>query len=298
MWWWWSRRAVRDLRGRKVFLTGAASGIGKALAVRAAREGAVLHLTDVRADALTRVVAEIESGGGTVAFAEVADVSDHDAVRKLGQRLTRAHGAMDVVMNVAGISVWGTVRSLEHHQWRRVVDVNLMGPIHVIEALVPPMIDSGRGGHLVNVSSAAGLIGMPWHAAYSASKFGLRGVSEVLRFDLRRHGIGVSLVCPGAVATPLTDTIEVAGVDKESRSFRRAQAVFRRHAVTPERAADAILEGLRRGRYWIYTSTDVRLAHALQRYLPFAYSAVMRLMNWGANKALPSVDDARPASAA
>ena len=80
------------------------------------------------------------------------------------------------------------------------IDVNLIGPISVLECFVPPMIEAGRGGHLVNVSSAAGLFGLPWHAPYSASKFGLRGVSEVLRFDLRRHGIGVSLVCPGGGA--------------------------------------------------------------------------------------------------
>src|SRR3546814_20356221 len=92
---------------------------------------------------------------------------------------------MDIVMNIAGISSWGTVQSLEHSHWQRLVDVNLMGPIHVIETLVPPMIEAGRGGHLVNVSSAAGIIGMPWHAAYSASKFGIRGVSGS---DERRVG--------------------------------------------------------------------------------------------------------------
>jgi NAD(P)-dependent dehydrogenase (short-subunit alcohol dehydrogenase family) len=289
---------ISDLRGRKVFLTGAASGIGRAVALRAGRQGAVLHLTDLRAEALARVVEEIRAEGGTVAFAEPADVSDYDAVRRLGQRLTARHGPMHVVMNIAGIAVWGTVRSLEHHHWRRLVEVNLMGPIHVIETLVPPMIDSGGGGHLVNVASAAGIIGMPWHAAYSASKFGVRGVSEVLRFDLRRHGIGVSLVCPGAVATPLTDTVEVAGVDKSSRAFRRARAGFRKHAVTPEQAAAAILDGVCRGRYWIYTSNDVRLAHALQRYVPFAYDWLMRVMNWGANKVLPAVAEARRENAA
>ena len=78
-----------------------------------------------------------------------------------------------------------------------------MGPIHVIETFVPPMVAAGRGGHLVNVSSAAGLVALPWHAAYSASKYGLRGLSEVLRFDLARHRIGVSVVVPGAVKTPL-----------------------------------------------------------------------------------------------
>ena len=90
-----------------------------------------------------------------------------------------------------------------------------MGPIHVIETFVPPMVAAGRGGHLVNVSSAAGLVALPWHAAYSASKYGLRGLSEVLRFDLARHGIGVSVVVPGAVKTPLVHTVEIAGVDRD-----------------------------------------------------------------------------------
>ena len=81
------------------------------------------------------------------------------------------------------------------------------------------MIAAGRGGHVVNVSSAAGLFGLPWHAPYSAGKFGLRGVSEVLRFDLRRHGIGVSLVCPGAVKTPLVGTVTIVG--RRPRATRR-----------------------------------------------------------------------------
>lgn len=253
----------------------------------------MLHLTDVQVEALAAVADEVRAAGGSVASADPADVSDHDAVRRLGQELTAEHGPMDVVMNIAGISTWGTVRSLAHHQWRRSVEVNLMGPIHVIEALVPPMIEGGRGGHLVNVSSAAGLIGMPWHAAYSAGKFGVRGVSEVLRFDLRRHGIGVSLVCPGAVATPLTETVDIAGIDPSDRKLSRARARFRRHAATPEQAAAAIIDGVRRDRYWVYTSTDVRLAHALQRHVPFAYDWLMRAMNRGANMALPAVRQAR-----
>lgn len=258
----------------------------------------MLHLTDVRAEALAAVADEVRAAGGTVASAESADVSDYDAVRRLGQGLTAEHGPMDVVMNIAGISTWGTVRSLEHRQWRRLIDVNLMGPIHVIEALVPPMIEGGRGGHLVNVSSAAGILGMPWHAAYSASKFGVRGVSEVLRFDLRRHGIGVSLVCPGAIATPLTETVDIAGLDRTHPTLSRARARFRKHAATPEQAAAAILDGVRRDRYWVYTSTDIRLAHAAQRHFPFAYAWLMRAMNWGANTVLPDVERARRQDAA
>ncbi len=87
-----------------------------------------------------------------------------------------------------------------------------MGRIHGMECFIPEMIKAGRGGHLVNVSSAAGLFGLPFHAAYSASKFGLGGISEVLRFDLKRHGIGGSLVCPGGVNTGLVKTVEIRAV--------------------------------------------------------------------------------------
>ncbi len=235
-------RRLRDLDGLKVFITGAASGIGRATAEAVAAQGGHLVLTDLDADRLAATAAGITTSGGVVLLAEAADVSDHDAVRRLAHRVTDEHGPMDIVMNIAGISAWGTVSSLEHSTWRRQVEVNLMGPIHVIEELVPPMVEAGRGGHLVNVASAAGIIGMPCHAAYSASKFGLRGVSEVLRFDLARHGIGVSLVCPGAVHTPLTQTVRIDGVDTDSPRFRKAQARFHERAVSPEEAAHAILK--------------------------------------------------------
>src|SRR3954470_12277111 len=186
---------------------------------------------------------------------------------------------MDVVMNIAGVSAWGTVDQLTHEHWRSMVDINLMGPIHVTETFVPPMLAARKRGHLVNVSSAAGLVALPWHAAYSASKFGLRGLSEVLRFDLRKHRIGVSLVVPGGVDTGLTETIVIAGVDTTSRSFRRAQAGFRRRAVSPEQAAQSILRGVRRHRYWVYTSPDIRFVHALQRVFPPGYVALMRGFN-------------------
>ncbi len=162
-----------------------------------------------------------------------------------------------------------------------------MGPIHVLESFVPAMIAAGRGGHIVNISSAAGLIGIPWHAAYSASKFGVRGISEVLRFDLRRHGIGVSVVCPGAVDTGLTKTIEIAGIDTGGESFGRLRARFRRHAETPEHAAEAILRGIRRNRYLVYTSWDIRAIHEIKNKVEPLYVVIMRVINRLANRAMP-----------
>jgi NAD(P)-dependent dehydrogenase (short-subunit alcohol dehydrogenase family) len=284
-----------DWTGRQVLVTGAASGIGRATAVLAASRGAHLHLVDVAAAGLEETDRSIRASGGTVLTTQPLDVTDFEAVRAYAVAVTGEHGALDVVMNVAGISRWGTISGLENDDWRALVEVNLMGPVHVLETFVPPMVEAGRGGHVVNVSSAAGIIGMPWHAAYSASKFGLRGVSEVLRFDLARHGIGVSLVCPGGVDTGLTETIRIAGVDSTSKAFRRAQAGFRKRAVTPESAAASILKGVERDRYWVYTSLDIRAAHALQRLAPPAYVGLMHVFNRVANRVLPDVDLARAA---
>ncbi len=159
------------------------------------------------------------------------------------------------------------------------VDVNLMGPIHVIETFLPPMVAAGRGGHLVNVSSAAGIVALPWHAAYSASKYGLRGLSEVLRFDLARHRIGVSVVVPGAVKTGLVQTVQIAGVDREDPQVAKWVDRFGGHAISPEAAAEKILAGVRRNRYMIYTSPDIRALYAFKRVAWWPYSVAMRQVN-------------------
>lgn len=282
-----------DIDGKRILITGAASGIGRACADAAGRAGAHLFLTDRNGPILERAAAELRAAGADVRLAVPADVTDLEQIRALATKVHAEGGSVDVVMNVAGVAAWGTVDRLEHRHWQAMIDVNLMGPIHVIESFLPEMIAAGRGGHLVNVSSAAGLLGLPWHAAYSASKFGLRGVSEVLRFDLKQHDIGVSLVCPGGVATPLTDTVEIAGVDQSGPRFARLQAHFRKRAVSPEQAAAAILRGVRRDRYLVYTSRDIQAAFLLQRLFPPGYALLMRGMNLALRRALPAAAPAR-----
>lgn len=270
---------MRQLTGRKCLVTGAGSGIGRATARALSARGALLYLTDLNAEGLAETVRLVEAAGGAVAEAEPLDVRDHPAVTAWAEQIHRDHGSLDAVLNIAGISIWGTVENLEHRHWTAMVDVNLMGPIHIIENFIPPMVRAGRGGHLVNVSSAAGLLALPWHAAYSAAKFGLRGLSEVLRFDLRRHGIGVSLIVPGAVRTPLVQTVQIVGVDPDDPRLLRLKRRFERHAVTPEKVADRIVDGITKNRFLVHTSTDIRIGYWFARKFALPYEFVMRKAN-------------------
>ncbi len=275
--------------GKNVVITGAGSGIGRAAALQAAAKGARLLLTDVNAKGLDETFALVMAAHGTVLHHEALDISNDDAVTAFAQRALDAAGAVDIVMNVAGISTWGRIQDLQPQHWRDCVEVDLMGPIHVMSVFVPAMIDSGNGGHVVNVSSAAGLFGLPLHAPYSAAKFGLRGVSEVLRFDLERHGIGVTLVCPGAVDTPLVGTVTIVGVDRDDPAVATTIAKFQRHAVSPESAAASMIRGVEKGRYLVFTSPDIRAGWYAQRYAPWIYNAAMRRLNRRATALLTKV---------
>lgn len=272
--------------GKRVLITGAASGIGRATALRLAQNGAVLYLTDINSEGLDYTVADARAAGAEVAEYRALDIADHDAVAHFAGDIHTRHPAMDIVMNIAGISAWGTVEHLTHTHWRSMIDVNLMGPIHVIETFLPPMVAAGRGGQLVNVSSAAGLVALPWHAAYSASKYGLRGLSEVLRFDLARHRIGVSLVVPGAVNTPLVDTVQIVGVDRDHPRVQRLVTMFSGHAISAEKVADKILDGITQNKFLIYTSADIRALYAFKRFAWLPYSFAMTRVNVAFTRAL------------
>lgn len=286
---------IRDFTDKKCFITGAASGIGRATAHAMAGRGARLFLTDINREPLEAVAREIKQAGGTVVAWDAFDIRDIDRVRAFADRIQKESGSMDIVMNIAGTAIWGSVERLRHVHWKTMIDINLMGPINVIECLLPEMVRTGTGGHLVNVSSAAGLIALPWHAAYSASKFGLRGLSEVLRYDLRPHRIGVSVVCPGAVKTPLVNTVQILGVDRNHKAIRKFVARFEKHAVSPGKVAADIIRGIEKNRYLVTTSFDIRMGYWVKRKIFFPYHITMIMINWlfrqAAKKAEPPALD-------
>ncbi|HSP96597.1 MAG TPA: SDR family oxidoreductase [Candidatus Dormibacteraeota bacterium] len=263
--------------GMRVFITGAASGIGRATALAMAERGLQLFLADVDGTGLeeTRRLAEAR---GATAEARILDVTQLDGVAALADEWHAAHGPMHVVMNVAGVGVFGLIEDMRHADWQRVLGVNLWGTIHVIEHFLPPMIRARRG-HLVNIASLAGLVGLPWHAAYCTSKWAVVGLSEVLRYDFRQHGIGVTVVCPGAVDTPLQRTTPILGVPSDRPALIDLHQRFARHALSPDTVARITRDAIERNRFLVITSWDVRLLYFVKRHLPRTHHLMMRLLS-------------------
>jgi len=261
--------------GTRVFITGAASGIGRATAVAMARRKACLFLTDINAAGLQQTCEMVANAGGTIGLQRAFDITSLEAMQAFARDVHASAGPLDVLINNAGIALFALVEDMRHEHWTRVIDTNLWGPIHAIECFVPEMIRA-RKGHVVNVSSAAGLTGAPWHAAYSTAKWGLVGLSEVLRYDLEQHDIGVTVICPGAVDTPLKHSVEILSVNRESRYARKLIRSFDRSAVTPEHVAHLIIDAIGRRKFLVITSFDIKAVYFLKRYCFPAYHRIMR----------------------
>lgn len=273
-------------------ITGAASGIGREIARQIAQRGLALVVTDRDEDRLATLVDELERACGNrspILDATPLDISDHDAVHDWAEQIIASHGAPAHVYHAAGIAIWGDVRRMPEEKWQKVIDVNLLGTVNMVRAWTPAMANAGalapgrRGKKrtFMAISSAAAIIGLPWHAAYSASKAGVLGMCEVLRFDLAPHGVSVHVAVPGAVDTPLVRTVDIDGVDRSQPRVARLTKLFQRHAITPEKAAQKIIRGVDRDKFLIPTSADVPLARVAKVLAPWAYRGVMRGLNRG-----------------
>lgn len=192
-----------DWKGKTVFLTGASSGIGEALAVALAKQGATLGLLARREELLNELAAKCEAASGK-ASTFACDVVDPEAVHQAAERFRQEFGHIDIMIANAGIGGNdAATRAYEPASVKKLIDINLLGAINSVHAVVPQMIDHGSG-HLVAISSLAGYRGLPKSAAYSASKAGMTAFFESVRLDNAKHGIDVTIIHPGFIRTPLT----------------------------------------------------------------------------------------------
>ena len=270
---------MKNFKDKRCVLTGAASGIGRATAIALGKLGAYLFLTDINAEGLKDTVQIITKDGGIISKYKAFDIAKYEEVKTFAEEIHKEYGSIDILMNIAGTSVWGTVDQLTHAHWQKMINIDLWGPIHGIECFIPEMIQAGKGGHLVTVSSAAGLVAFPWHVAYSAAKWGVLGISEVLRYDLSQHNINVSVVCPGAVDTPLKHTVEIVGFDKNHPEAKKFIERFTERSVTPEQVAQQIITGIKKKKFLIFTSFDIKFLYWSKRKIFPLYHMIMKKLS-------------------
>jgi len=234
---------MAEFTGKTVVVTGAGSGIGRSTARLFGRLGAKVHVTDLDGDSAERVAGEISSAGGQ-AVAHRLDVTDPTAVEKLAEKVFETDGGVDVLHNNAGIAQSGTVEDTTLEDWRRVIEVNLMGTIHGVHAFVPRMLRQGRPGHVVNTASAAGLVASAELAAYSTSKFAVVGLTEALNAELAPKGIHVTALCPGIINTPIVRAATYRG--EIAQHAQRVQDFYRDRGASPDVVAEAAVEAVRK----------------------------------------------------
>jgi NAD(P)-dependent dehydrogenase (short-subunit alcohol dehydrogenase family) len=194
-----------DLRDKVAVITGGASGIGLATAEALAKEGTKLVLADVEEKALETAAAKLRASGAA-AIGVVTDVTSRAAVEALADATWKHFGRADVVFNNAGVAVAGPVTGMTHADWRWVIDVDLWGVIHGVEAFVPRLVEQGEGGHVLATASFAGLVPNLGLGAYCVAKYGVVALMEVLHRELRPHEIGASVLCPMRVRTNIDES--------------------------------------------------------------------------------------------
>jgi len=197
-------RRLRTYQDAVAIITGGASGIGRALGEALSRRGAEVVLADRQIELAEEVAAGIREDADSMATAAEVDVTDFAAVQRLVQTTVSTHGRLDYVFNNAGIGIAGEVRDYQIDDWNRVIDVNLRGVVHGVQAAYPVMLQQGYG-HIVNTASMAGLMPAPWSASYAATKHAVVGLSTSLRIEAASAGVRVSVLCPGVIQTPILD---------------------------------------------------------------------------------------------
>jgi short-subunit dehydrogenase len=266
--------ALLRLTGRTAVITGAASGIGRAIASSLARRGAHLALADVNDTGLTETARAIAAPGLRISLHHL-DVASRDAVAAFPQAVLQEHPGVDILVNNAGVALGGTFEQVSEVDFEWLFEINFWGVVRMTRAFLP-LLHASDDAHLVNLSSIFGIIAPPGQAAYSAAKFAVRGFSQALRHELEGTTIGVSVVHPGGVATSIAKNARPpAGVTREQLE-RNLKSFSKSLRMPPEEAGEIIVKGIERRSPRILVGSDAKLAAAIERIAPVGHGRLIR----------------------
>jgi short-subunit dehydrogenase len=258
-------------------VTGAGSGIGRALALALGREGCHLALADKDAHNVARTAADAKKAGAGTVSTHAVDVADLAAMTRFRDEVRQAHGYVQLLINNAGVALGGEFEELSIDDMHWLFDINFWGTVHGTKLFLPLLRDN-RQAQIVNISSIFGLMAVAGQSAYAASKFAVLGFSEALRHELAGSGVRVTTVHPGGVRTNIARNARLSARPDPARRERMVQQFERLARTTPDAAASRILRGIKRGEQRILIGQDARMMAALRWLMPVNYWHVIDRM--------------------
>jgi NAD(P)-dependent dehydrogenase (short-subunit alcohol dehydrogenase family) len=251
---------MRDVAGKVAFITGGGSGVGLGMAKSFVAAGMRVAIADARADHLEEATAEL---GGDVHAIQL-DVTDRAAFARAADETERALGNVHVLCNNAGINLFNDIADATYQDWDWVLGVNLGGVVNGVVTFVPRIKAHGEGGHVVNTASMGALIAGPGAGIYTTAKFAVHGLSDALRYSLRPHGIGVSMVCPGLVKSKIYESDKLrpaelsTDVTPADQEFMRILPSVHEAGMPPEEIGEKVLRAITRNDFYVFTHPDHR----------------------------------------
>ena len=261
-----------NTQAQRILITGAGSGLGRALALRYAAAGWRVAVTDRDLASAGQTLQQVVAAGGS-GFADVCEVTSEDAFAAVAARLDREWGGVDVLVNNAGVATKGTVAEAPLEQWQWVLNINLLGCVRGARAVIP-LLKRQRSGHIVNIASFAGIANPPAMASYNVAKAGVISLSETLRHELEADGIGVSVACPTFFKTNLIATSRDApgvGQDSAPQMDKIVQRLMEKSSFTAETVAGLIFDAVRERRFLVLASADDKRQVLIKRLSPELY---------------------------
>ncbi len=264
---------MRPLKSAVAVVTGAANGIGRALALRLAREGVELALADKEAEPLKETAREAAAAGIKVT-SSVVDVSSAVAMEAFAAAVMREHGRVSLLINNAGVALHGTFEEISLADFEWLMSINFWGTVYGVKYFLPILRQQPQA-HIVNLSSIFGIIAPPGQTAYSSSKFAVRGFTEALRHELQGSAVRVSSVHPGGIRTEIAARARLGAGASPAAAAEAVEKFARLVSTSPEKAADRIVRGILRDEPRILVGRDAAQIDKVQRLLPESYWGVV-----------------------